>query len=71
MTAFVNIALLIIGTTATLAAFGGETWKRGAEPLLERITPRGWISLMCLLLVLALGTVKEIHTGLFDLQLQS
>jgi hypothetical protein len=62
MTAFLNIVLLVIGTMATLAAFGGETCREGSEPILERITARGWISLMCLVLALAIGTIKEIRT---------
>jgi len=62
MTAFLNIALLVIGTMATLAAFGGKTWRDGSEPFLERVTARGWISLMCLVLALAIGTIKEIRT---------
>jgi hypothetical protein len=41
-----NILLLLVGTTATPAAFGGETWKKGDQPILERITVRGWISLL-------------------------
>jgi hypothetical protein len=63
MTTFLSIALLMVGTTATLAAFGGKTWKEGAEPILERVTPRGWISLMCLVLALLLGGYKEIHSA--------
>jgi len=62
MTAFLNIALLVIGTMATLAAFGGQTCRDGAEPILERVTARGWISLMCLVMALAIGTIKELVT---------
>jgi hypothetical protein len=62
MTAFLNIALLVIGTMATLAAFGGKTWRDGPESILERITVRGWVSLMCLVLAFAIGTIKEIRT---------
>jgi hypothetical protein len=66
MTIFLNLALLIIGTAATLAAFGGKTWREGKEPILERITPRGWVSLMCLVLALALGVIKEIRSEAED-----
>ena len=62
MTAFLNIALLIVGTAATLAAFGGKTWSEGPEPILARINLRGWISLLCLVLAFAVGTVKEVVT---------
>lgn len=57
---FLNIALLTIGTMATLAAFGGKTWTEGSEPILKRVTPRGWLSLMCLLLAFFIGTFKEV-----------
>jgi hypothetical protein len=40
-----NILLLLLSATATLAAFGGRTWHEGQEPLLRRITRRGWLSL--------------------------
>jgi hypothetical protein len=59
---FLNLVLLVVGTTATLAAFGGKTWREGSEPILERITQRGWVSLICLVLALGLGIVKEINT---------
>lgn len=62
MTTFLNIVLLILTSTATLAAFGGNTWKEGSEPILERITSRGWISLVCLFLGLCLGVLKEVRT---------
>lgn len=59
-----NFSLLIVGTAATLAAFGGETWRRGDEHLVERITTRGWISLLCLVLALSMGISKEILSAL-------
>jgi hypothetical protein len=62
MTVFLNIALLIVGTMATLAAFGGKTWAEGSAPIYERITPRGWISLVCLACALSLGVIKEFRT---------
>ncbi len=54
-----NIALLLVGTTATLAAFGGKTWHEGDSPILKRITLRGWVSLLCLVLALSIGITKE------------
>src|ERR1700683_544308 len=66
MTLVHNIVLLIVGTTATLAAFGGETWRKGPEPLLKRINSRGWVSLGCLLLALVIGTAKEVRTAIHD-----
>jgi hypothetical protein len=41
MITFLNIVLLIIGTTATLAALGGTTWVDGEKPLIQRINKRG------------------------------
>jgi hypothetical protein len=58
---FTNIILLLITTTATLAAFGGDTWRQGRRPLLLRITIRGWISLLCLFAAVVLGIAKEIN----------
>jgi hypothetical protein len=62
MTTFLNILLLAIGTTATLAAFGGETCAKGPKRLIRRITERGWVSLLCLFLALLIGIAKEIQT---------
>lgn len=59
MKVFLNVILLVIGAAATLAAFGGETWTEGAAPIVKRITLRGWVSLVCLVLALVLGTTKE------------
>ncbi|WP_263359092.1 hypothetical protein [Acidicapsa ligni] len=60
MTTALNVALLLISTIATLAAFGGKTWRDGEQRLIERISPRGWISLFCLTIALVLGVTKEI-----------
>jgi hypothetical protein len=57
-----NVALVVIATASTLAAFGGETWEKGDAPILKRITPRGWASLSFLLLAFALGITKEVFT---------
>lgn len=54
-----NILLLVAGAAGTLAAFGGETWRKGGEPLVARINTRGWVSLGCLLIALAFGVAKE------------
>jgi hypothetical protein len=62
MTLLLNIVLLLVGTAATLAAFGGKTWNEGAGPIEKRITPRGWFSLVCLSLALIIGTIKEFRT---------
>lgn len=61
MTLLLNIALAVFGLTSTLAAFGGETWRKGEQPLLDRITPRGWLALSCLILSFVIGFTKEIR----------
>jgi hypothetical protein len=66
MTIFLNIALLIVGAASTMSAFGGKTWREGPEPILERITVRGWISLFCLVLAVFLGVTKEIRSQITD-----
>jgi len=60
MLTLLNIALLVVGSAATLAAFGGETWRKGTSPIFERITARGWLSLFCLASALFLGVAKEL-----------
>ncbi|SFN21859.1 hypothetical protein SAMN05428949_1980 [Chitinophaga sp. YR627] len=56
----INILLAIFGLTATLAAFGGDTWIEGEAPLIKRITERVWVLLFCLLAAFVLGITKEI-----------
>ncbi|VVO15688.1 hypothetical protein [Pseudomonas fluorescens] len=55
----INLSLLILGTLGTLAAFGGETWRKTNDPLLRRITLRGWVALICIISTLGLGIYKE------------
>ena len=55
-----NIALLAFGFLGTVAAIGGDTWVKGAAPVVSRITKRGWIAVACLLATLAIGIVKEV-----------
>ena len=62
MTLLINVALLALGSAGTLSAFGGETWTKGPEPILRRVTCRGWIALACLLASLSLGVVKEVNS---------
>lgn len=55
-----NIAILTLGSIGALAAFGGETWEKNDKPIIERVTKRGWISIICLILALIFGITKEI-----------
>jgi hypothetical protein len=69
MNTILNIALLIVGAASTVAAFGGKTWIEGQEPLIKRITSRGWISVICLVLALAIGIMRELHTRSMNKQI--
>ena len=55
-----NIIIAVFGLVGTLAAFGGETWIKGKESLFKRITKRGWIALIALLITFTVGIQKEI-----------
>jgi hypothetical protein len=55
-----NILIAVFGLIGTLAAFGGDTWTKGSEPLLKRVTRRGWIALLALLITFTIGIIKEI-----------
>jgi hypothetical protein len=59
----INLALLVLGTAGTLAAFGGETWRKTDEPLHRRITRRGWFALFCMVSTLSLGIAKEVRSN--------
>ena len=63
MLTFLSIALLFIGVASTACAFGGKTWNEGPERFIERITPRGWISLILLLLAFGIGVCKELYSN--------
>jgi len=60
---YINIALATFGLLATLAAFGGETWRKGNQPIFKRITKRGWLALFCIVTTFSLGVDKEIKTN--------
>jgi hypothetical protein len=60
MKIFLSILLLVLASLSTLCAFGGRTWNEGSGPVLKRITLRGWLALVCLVLTLAVGTFKEL-----------
>ena len=57
----INLALLTLGFVGAIAAIGGETWTKGSQPVLRRITRRGWIAIGCLLGTLSLSVLKEIE----------
>jgi hypothetical protein len=55
----INIILLLLGFIGAIVAIGGDTWHKGEKQLIRRITKRGWIAILVLALILALGIVKE------------
>jgi hypothetical protein len=59
----INLLLVLLSTTATLAAFGGETSRKGNESILRRLTPRGYVSLVCLLLTFVVGVLREVRSA--------
>jgi len=63
MDTLINLSLLICGFLGALAAFGGKTWNETEQPLLNRVTKRGWLSLGLLLLALIIGMVKELRAN--------
>jgi hypothetical protein len=63
LTLFLTITLAVLGLTGSLAAFGGETWRKGDARLLDRVTKRGWLALTCLILAFAVGVAKEVRAA--------
>ncbi|WP_346751219.1 SH3 domain-containing protein [Splendidivirga corallicola] len=57
-----NILIAVFGLVGTLAAFGGDTWVEGEEPILKRVTKRGWIALIALFITFATGVIKEVRS---------
>lgn len=60
-TVFLSVLVGFFGLLATLAAFGGDTWKDGSQSFLNRLTLRGWVSLTSLLLAFAIGSYKDVR----------
>jgi hypothetical protein len=58
----INILLLVAGFASAIVAFGGDTWVKEKKPLIERITARGWVSILAMVIALALGAYKETLT---------
>ncbi len=67
-----TIVLAVAGLGALLTGFGGDTWRKGPEPFLQRITRRGWVSLAFVLIALIAGepthTLAETSTQIGDRQ---
>ncbi len=67
----INVSIVIFGLGAFFLAFGGnalgesplefggDKWSNDDSPFYKRITPRGWVSLICLLIMLGLVLRKD------------
>ena len=58
---WINLTVAALGLIATIAAFGGDTWKPGNQRFVARVTVRGWISMASLVLAFLVGVGKEIR----------
>jgi hypothetical protein len=63
----VNVLLLVASFAGAIVAFGGDTWSKGRKPLVQRVTARGWSSIVFLTIALALGLTKESLTATKEL----
>jgi hypothetical protein len=57
-----NIFLLILATMTAFTAIGGETWRKDQSNIFKSPTTRGWIAIVCLILTLGIGIIKEVIT---------
>jgi septal ring factor EnvC (AmiA/AmiB activator) len=57
---YINVALALTALVAALSAFGGDTWRRGSGRLLRRITKRGWVAVVTMILAFGLAVSKEV-----------
>lgn len=55
----VDIAFIFSGFVFAIAAISGETWLKGNDSTLKKITLRGWISIFALIVTLVCGFAKE------------
>jgi hypothetical protein len=61
MTLYHNITLAVFTLLLALSAIGGETWKKDEPKAKKRITPRGWLSILLLLIICGVTIHKEIE----------
>jgi hypothetical protein len=55
----INIALALLSAIGAVALFGGDGWRKGPEPLIKRITARGYISIACVVGTFVLAGAHE------------
>jgi archaellum component FlaC len=56
-----KLALLLVGASATLVAFFGETVNKDERRFLQRVRPAGWVALTILAVSLALSVVQAMR----------
>jgi hypothetical protein len=64
MLALLNMLTLLLACVTSIVAIFGDTVAEGSEPLLKRITGRGWFSIVLFVLMLIVGAAKERLDGL-------
>jgi hypothetical protein len=62
VTLALNILLATCALIGSIAAIGGDTWRKGHVAWRHRVTVRGWIAVTCLFLAFASGVAKEVVT---------
>jgi hypothetical protein len=65
MTTFLNLLLALLGLTLGILAIGGETWNKRQQGL-RKVTFKGWICIVLLLMSFGVGVTKEVldaHNG--------
>jgi hypothetical protein len=62
MDSFINVFLLVATFTTAISAIGGDTWSKEKSSFLKRLTPRGWVSVVAISIVLIFGCWKEVRS---------
>ncbi len=64
MDIIIDVALLMLAVVGSVAAIGGETWRKGeALAFWRRLTRQGRLAATCLILGLCIGVFKEIRAA--------
>jgi hypothetical protein len=56
----INVGLALVAFAAAAVSFTKETLSKGEGPLVTRVTPLGWIALVCIGCTLVLAVTKEV-----------
>jgi hypothetical protein len=62
----INILIVLAGSVSTVIAFGGDNLRKGRSSFIQRITIRGWLALIALLIATGLGLKKVFIEGKED-----